>query len=133
MRTLVISTILAAAVPAAAQDACFSRDPESRFVRDVRPILDSYCVACHQDRSPAAGVSLQAGPWERALPNMTSRQSGGRLIVPGDPAASYLFRKIENAQKEAGGGGARMPLAGEMSDENIAKIRDWIVSCSTAE
>lgn len=114
-------------------ERCFDDAPASTYMRTIQPMFDVYCVACHQDRSAAAGLSLQHGGSARALPNMVSGQNGGRLFVAGDPDASYLYRKLLDTHREAGGGGDRMPLSGIMSGENQAKFKAWIASCSTED
>jgi len=47
------------------------------------------------------------------------------LVVPGDPAASYLFEKISS---DAPAAGARMPLTGTLPTHDIARIRAWIAA-----
>lgn len=39
---------------------------------------------------------------------------------------SYLFRKLDGSQAQVGGGGARMPLAGEITEAQIEEIAAWI-------
>ena len=47
---------------------------------------------------------------------------GGNVVVPGDPDASGLVDKIEPNPDH----GSRMPQGGELSDAEIALIRQWI-------
>lgn len=114
-------------------EKCFDERSTSTYTRTIQPMFDVYCVACHQDRSAAAGLSLQSGGSAKALPYMVSGQNGGRLFVAGDPEASYLYRKLLDTHREAGGGGDRMPLSGIMSGENQAIVQAWIRSCSTED
>lgn len=119
--------------PASPEEVCFAETPASTYTEKIQPLFDTYCVACHQDRSAAAGLSLQRGASAAALPYMVSGQNGGKLFVPGDPAQSYLYRKLLNTHREAGGGGDRMPLSGIMNSENLELVRDWIASCSSKD
>jgi hypothetical protein len=85
------------------------------------------CVNCHtnQGRTPAAGLNLTGDPYS-ALVNAGSRQkSGAVLVVPGDPAASYLIQKLEGAP---GITGQRMPFNTPpyLTDGQMLVIRRWI-------
>jgi hypothetical protein len=85
------------------------------------------CVTCHtgQGRTPAGGLNLQSDPYS-ALVNAPSRGKPGEiLVVPGDPASSYLIAKLEG---HAGIAGLRMPRNGPpyLTDGQILIIRRWI-------
>ena len=90
------------------------------------------CTGCHDGSQPANGplpgsMNLTAGNSHTSLVGVPSRQQNTVLrIAPGDPAASYLMRKIEGAP---GINGQRMPLGGPPLDgETIARIASWIVA-----
>lgn len=86
------------------------------------------CITCHTNaggRIPAAGLNL-AGDATRALVNMPSVQkSGSTLVIPGDPANSYLIQKIKGA---GGITGLRMPRNGPpfLTDGQVLVIERWI-------
>lgn len=101
---------------------------------DIQPILDASCVACHQDASPGEGLSLQKKSTFANTVNVASTQVPEMMrIVPGDAAASYLFRKLQGTHEEVGGAGDMMPYGGELLAEELAKVEAWINACGAAE
>lgn len=85
------------------------------------------CITCHTNvgRTPAQGLNL-AGDAIRALVNVPSTQkSGSILVIPGDPANSYLIQKIKGA---GGITGLRMPRNGPpyLTDGQVLVIERWI-------
>ncbi len=94
--------ILACAVPmieAAEGPSAIAASPG--YNRDIRPILAENCFACHGPDAGKrkAGLALQARA--RAVEALAD---GVRAIVPGDPAASELIRRIASADVDT-----RMP------------------------
>jgi hypothetical protein len=71
-------------------------------------------------------LNLTAGNSFANLVNVGSLQSPGTArVVPGDPAASYLIRKLEGTNIA----GSRMPLGGPFLDaDTLARIKSWIAS-----
>jgi hypothetical protein len=85
------------------------------------------CITCHTSvgRTPAAGLNL-AGDAMRALVNVPSVQKPGSvLVIPGDPANSYLIQKIKGT---GGIVGLRMPRNGPpfLTDGQVLVIERWI-------
>ena len=96
------------------------------FRRDIQPIFDDNCVACHQAGAPTQGLVLEDGRSRGATVGKPSRESKLSLIEAGDPSHSYLFRKISGTHKEAGGNGQRMPLGGTLEAGSVDAICRWI-------
>jgi hypothetical protein len=86
------------------------------------------CSMCHTGGggSLPAALNLTAGNSFANLVNVGSLQSPGTArVVPGDPAASYLIRKLEGTNIA----GSRMPLGGPFLDaDTLARIKSWIAS-----
>ncbi len=87
------------------------------FVKDVKPILESRCLRCHNQEK-------HEGDFQ-----MTSKEAffrgglGGPPVEPGDPEASLLFELITLGPNEEG----RMPPEGQpLTKEQIAVIEAWI-------
>ena len=89
------------------------------FVKQIKPVLEMNCVACHREGHAKAGLRLD---------NRTGAMKGGddgAVIVPGDPAKSLLYTSVTAAAdddklmppKSKGG-----PLAKDVTD----LLRDWI-------
>jgi len=85
------------------------------FDRDVRPILVGRCFRCHGPGTAEAGLRLSD-----SVSGLATLESGERAVVPGDPDASELIRRITAADD------ARMPPDSALTGEQIATLRDWI-------
>lgn len=127
--TLSLSIGLTLALAGAAQAAC-----EVTLAEDIQPIFDMNCVACHQDYAPGADLSLQAGSSHAQTVGVASVQAKDvQRIVPGDPELSYLYLKLLGTHGDVGGSGDRMPFGGQLSDEDMALVANWIGECGAAE
>jgi hypothetical protein len=91
------------------------------FAELVLPLFRSACVGCHVDGAVLGGYRLDT-------PAMAARagESGmvGRVIVPGDPEASLLYRKLVDRQPPVG---QQMPLQRPPLDaRGVELVRRWI-------
>jgi hypothetical protein len=83
------------------------------FENDIAPILVKNCLSCHDDTASGGlkfdtFAALAAG-------------CGGKLVVPGNPDASLLTRRL------IAPGEARMPKGGKaLPQDEIRKIATWI-------
>ena len=89
---------------------------------DVQAVLNNNCAfsSCH------AGTQLPNMSAGQAYANLVNQPSfqGDDYIEPGDPSASYLFRKISGGPNI---NGVRMPFpGGYLSDTVIDSIGAWI-------
>jgi uncharacterized short protein YbdD (DUF466 family) len=97
--------------------AFFSFEKKVDFSTEVKPILNKKCIACHGGVKAKAGFSVLFR--EEAL---AKTESGKYGIVPGDPDASELIRRINLTDPEE-----RMPYRHEpLSKEEISTLRRWI-------
>ena len=90
--------------------------PMVSFSRDVAPILSQNCGQCHGQSPTMANLDLRSR--DAALKG----GKHGPAIVPGDAAASRLYRRLTGEEKP------QMPMGGRLSDAEIAIIRNWIDS-----
>ncbi len=82
------------------------------YSRDVQPIFDRNCVVCH-------GGS--AGLWLDSYERVMAGSERGPVVVPGDPEASELYRRITGASQPS------MPLGQPpLPPQEIETIRRWI-------
>jgi Protein of unknown function (DUF1553)/Protein of unknown function (DUF1549)/Planctomycete cytochrome C len=90
---------------------------EIQFSRDIRPILNQNCVACHGGVRQKNNVSFIFR--EEAL---GTGKSGHRTIVPGDPDHSEFMARLTTTDPEA-----RMPYHGPpLQPQQIDLLRRWI-------
>jgi mono/diheme cytochrome c family protein len=87
------------------------------FDRDVRPILSENCFACHgfdaNKRQAGLRLDVADGPYKR-LP------SGKFAVVPGNPAASELVRRVTERTMPPESSGKKLTAA------QIATLRAWV-------
>ncbi len=98
------------------EEIVLAQDQPVQFARDIRPILSQKCFACHgfDEAARCADLRLDLPP---------SPESG--VIVPGDPNASELIRRV-SAPRDSD---QRMPQPSthqELTDAEIGLIRAWI-------
>jgi hypothetical protein len=90
------------------------------FNRDVRPVLAQSCFPCHGFDASTRKAKLRLDRAEFA----TAERNGLRPIVPGDPAASEVWLRIDAADPAD-----RMPPPDShrtLSDDDKATLRAWI-------
>ena len=118
---LVTAAVLLIAVGGGVGASIFSRQtaPERHidFNRDIRPIFNANCMACHGGVKQASGVSFSYR--EQAL---GKGKSGRPTVVPGNPRASELIARVTSRDPNV-----RMPLNGtSLTPRQIGLLREWI-------
>ncbi|HZL99606.1 MAG TPA: DUF1549 domain-containing protein, partial [Planctomycetota bacterium] len=92
-----------------------------RYDRDIRPILSDRCLLCHGPDPAQRQAQLRLDLREVA----TADRNGGAAIVPGDAAASELWRRVSSDDPEF-----RMPPADShrkpLSERERLLVRSWI-------
>jgi len=101
-------------------------DPTATFTRVQNEIFTPTCgqIGCHDALGQQSQMVLSAGRAYANTVNVASVEMPSlRRIAPGDPANSYLYRKITGS----GITGDRMPQSlPPLSDAQIKLVRDWI-------
>ena len=93
--------------------------PSVDFQRDVRPILSDNCFQCHGPDPNTRMAGLRLDEKDAAL----AARPNGAAIVPGDPAASLLHRRITATDA------TKMPPEyshKKLEAEQIALLERWI-------
>ncbi|MBL4715323.1 MAG: T9SS type A sorting domain-containing protein, partial [Bacteroidia bacterium] len=99
--------------------------------------------SCHDNAIPAGSLDLQGSSSSEVYGNLVNQNptnsfavsKGYKLVYPGDPYRSFLFRKCNNGlagdvQLDASEG-TNMPQGGTLRDEEIELIRQWILHGAT--
>jgi hypothetical protein len=112
---------------------------------DIYQIFQTNCTfsSCHDDEGPAFGLNLKGtGPGAMmevydnivgVTPNnSTAEGKNNKIIMPGDPSRSFMFRKIQHGLDASltldPGENEPMPLFGSpLSDKKIELVRQWIL------
>lgn len=96
---------------------------------DIQPILNTYCVVCHQAGGQASFLPLTNDVSYLNLVNKASTQTGtppsGTLVVPCDSSGSVLYQRVTGIGLASGE--ATMPLSSSLiSADNRNLIKAWI-------
>lgn len=109
-----------AAVAATAEDRLSYAD-------HVRPIFVQACGDCHGDKRPKKGLNLLA---PNAVAQMLDRPSQSEpevvLVKAGDPAASYLWRKLAHTHREGKGMPRGLFTASRLPADQLDLVSRWI-------
>ena len=101
-------------------------DPTATFTRVQNEVFTPTCAAlgCHDRLAHQEDQQLTAGvAYSQTVNHPSSEMPQLLRVAPGDPANSYLYRKITGA----GITGDRMPQGGPyLTDAKIKLVRDWI-------
>ena len=85
------------------------------FESSIRPLLLEHCQKCHGEKKQESGLRLDSkSGWELG-------GESGPALVPGDPGASLLLKKLRETDPEA-----RMPPKHPLSAAEIAAFEQWI-------
>ncbi|MDX1980058.1 MAG: SUMF1/EgtB/PvdO family nonheme iron enzyme [Bryobacteraceae bacterium] len=85
----------------------------------VRPILESACLPCHNAQKAQGGLRADS------LSALTRGGTKGPAIIPGAPDKSLLFATIESPSNKPG---AMPPGGPQLSAAQRAIIRNWIAA-----
>ena len=97
-------------------------EPIPDFTREVLPILARYCLSCHGPDVQKGGLRL-----DRRLDSAFAGTSGRRLLEPGRPEKSELFRRVTSHRRDE-----VMPARGaRLEPDEIERLRRWIASGAT--
>jgi hypothetical protein len=101
---------------------------EVTFEADIAPILARSCASygCHAGAPPAGGLDLGPAAYDGLVDVPSSQLPSMPRVTPGDRAASYLFLKLSDTQRDAGGSGTIMPPGLGLSADEVERVGAWI-------
>ena len=120
---------LAVSLIVGAADAHATGSERISFNRDIRPILSENCFACHGPDSATRQAGLRLDNFDQATAEL---DSGGRAIVPENPAISELLARIVSDDPDA-----VMPppetKIGRLTDEQVETLKRWVAEGAAYE
>jgi hypothetical protein len=97
------------------------------FKRDVLPLLQTSCVACHQRSVPSGALSLEPVDAYASLVGIGSSQIAMMRVAPRAPDKSYLMYKLLGTHASVLGSGNMMPIGQPpLMESELETIRTWI-------
>ena len=120
MNTRAWITTAACAAALLATSAC-QRTPVVSYQKDVVPILDQHCKACHLPGQPGYVASgFEVGSYE----SLMKGTKFGPVVLPGDPLTSVLVMLVEGRVDPS----LKMPHgnATTPTPEQIKTLRLWV-------
>jgi hypothetical protein len=87
------------------------------FEKKIRPLLASYCYACHSKSAPVP----QGGLLLDSARGIQKGGNSGPIIQPGDPERSLLIRAIRYTDKNL-----KMPPGSPLPPEQAAELELWV-------
>ncbi len=120
MRLAQLCSIIACSIAVTSASAAPS-DPAALefFEKKIRPVLTEHCYSCHS-ADAAAKKKLKGGLALDSRAALLVGGDSGKVIVPGKPAESMLFKSIRYD------GELKMPPKGKLPDAVIADLEKWI-------
>ena len=91
-----------------------ARKQIARFEREIQPLLEARCVACHGGSAPQSGLDL------RTLASTLRGGKHGPVVLEGFSEKSILVRQLVNSVMPPAGAGEAL------SDAEVELIREWI-------
>src|SRR5262249_37941276 len=86
------------------------------YSRDVKPVLQARCYACHGALKQNSKLRLDSGEFIR------KGGSHGPVVVPGKSAQRLLIERVSEADEES-----RMPPEGQpLTAEQVKTLKSWI-------
>ena len=117
MKRTWIATLMTSVSLTACMNLTVLKDEPVDFVSDVKPLLESRCLECHQHSYVFAGLNLET----KALAMKGGRS--GPVIVPGSPHESLLYKVLLLGHNNPV---AMPPTPERLEREHQQVLHDWI-------
>ena len=94
---------------------------EVSYKKDIRPILNDYCLSCHK---PGGKGYEKSGLDMRSYKSLMKGTKYGSVIKPGDSYTSILIQSVEGRVHPS----IRMPygMSGGLAKDKIELLRKWV-------
>ncbi len=92
----------------------FSPEATRFFQDEVQPLLENNCRACHNDKTPSSGLSVESRV------SLLTGGNRGPALLPGRPQESLLLEALSHQ------GSLKMPPTGKLPEEAILALTRWV-------
>lgn len=93
----------------------------------VEPLVLERCLSCHTIDEPKAELVLEPGRgYDRLVGKPSVQVPSLQLVAPGDPAGSYLWRKLDGTASVGEGMPRTLFGARRLPDRELERFRIWI-------
>lgn len=121
MRPMTFVCLCSTALALASVAGCARKQEQVSYQKDVAPILQAKCAACHvpgQQGYVASGFDLSG------YDSLMKGTKFGAVVIPGDPLTSVLVMLIEGRADPS----LKMPHGGAqpLTKDEIKTIRRWV-------
>ncbi len=115
LAAIILMTVVLALMSCAEEKVITPSEDKIHYT-DIKPILDLKCATsrCHYGSDPAAGLGLES--YEQVLKG----SDNGPVVVPGNAAASFLYRTMTGSSAPV------MPLEERLPQHLIDSVGRWI-------
>lgn len=96
----------------------------------VQEIFQGHCLSCHGSAA-LGGLDLSTDPHAATVGQAAATDSSLVLVVPGDPQASFLYRKAAGLQ--GADQGTAMPPPSGLPAAELAALEAWIADGASEE
>jgi hypothetical protein len=95
------------------------------LLAEVHEAVFTSCGSHHLDGGTRPWLGLNAELLDR-LSESAIQLPSMPYITPGDSSDSYLWHKLSDTHRDAGGSGLRMPIGPPLSEEQLNMVQRWI-------
>jgi hypothetical protein len=94
----------------------------------VLAVIQAECF-CHRSDTFTGQLDLRDEAAYASLVGVPAAQAPALdRVTPGAADESYLYLKLTGEQATVGGAGTRMPQGGVLTDDQILRVRNWILT-----
>ncbi len=96
------------------------------FAKDIAPILQANCVACHNKGKTEGDLNLED------TETILKGSSSGEIVVPGKPDESYLYNVAARKEESFMPPYPNQVQAKKLTPEQLGLLRQWIIEGAKA-
>ncbi len=128
-RALAFLLVLGPVLLACGVRAAGTTSSEPSYAADIEPIFAKRCGDCHSAKEAKAHLILDPGRgYEDLVGKAAFQVPGMKLVKPGDPESSYLWKKLDHTAREGKGMPRTLFGSKKLPSDEMELIRNWIAT-----